>query len=393
MTVTHLIPLLPSLLKPNVSLETARLNWLPLFDAVLNALESPGSLQIASLSDNASLELYLQLRPERYEQIERLTSKGKLCLSPWYVQPNEPILNNLEAVIRNLGLGLSIAATFGQKPASCLLTTKRLSPQLPQLLHGVGIQGLTLPSAKENLRQNIWRASDGTPITISSIFRSDDIFDQSANHIPIVYPLSSPTSITGIHEISRRPNTLQSNLDNYFSALSHEKNLPEWTPPLAPDFAETASVFKRLMTIEYTLAAAYLQHNFPLPHPAEILRYAWRQAFINAPSDIISALESITENQIGVTADVYPDLLAFNNPGFRLITLKQPADGSDGIIIRGENLTSQNQPLVITSPHPFIQARQVDLFEQPSGQTCLPDSNGAFRFRLTPNQIITLHLK
>lgn len=56
--------------------------------------------------------LKITLRPERKKSIERLVRAGRLHVGPWYVQMDE-FLGGDETLIRNLIIGMRIAAEFG----------------------------------------------------------------------------------------------------------------------------------------------------------------------------------------------------------------------------------------------------------------------------------------
>lgn len=58
------------------------------------------------------LEDYLQVYPEKREQIQKLCDEGKLSLGPWYILQDE-FLTSSEANVRNLQIGHRDAAKFG----------------------------------------------------------------------------------------------------------------------------------------------------------------------------------------------------------------------------------------------------------------------------------------
>jgi mannosylglycerate hydrolase len=59
------------------------------------------------------LEDYLEIKPEKVNDLKMLISKGVLGVGPWYTQPDE-FLASPEALIRNLLLGHKIALSFGK---------------------------------------------------------------------------------------------------------------------------------------------------------------------------------------------------------------------------------------------------------------------------------------
>lgn len=139
-----------------------------LMDAVLDGLED-GRLRGPFQTDGQAiiLEDYLEIQPERREQVERFARDGKLVVGPWYVLPDEFIVSG-ESQLRNLRLGREIARRFGGKPSrsgfACDLFGHH--SQLPQLFAGFGIQtaflwrGINL----HDTRHLIWKGADGTEL-------------------------------------------------------------------------------------------------------------------------------------------------------------------------------------------------------------------------------------
>jgi mannosylglycerate hydrolase len=58
------------------------------------------------------LEDYLEIKPERAEEIRRLVAEGRLLIGPWYILPDEFLVSG-EATIRNLLFGRRLAQQFG----------------------------------------------------------------------------------------------------------------------------------------------------------------------------------------------------------------------------------------------------------------------------------------
>lgn len=58
------------------------------------------------------IEDYLQVHPERREQLERFIREGRIVIGPWYVLQDE-FLTSSEANVRNLLIGHQDAAKYG----------------------------------------------------------------------------------------------------------------------------------------------------------------------------------------------------------------------------------------------------------------------------------------
>ena len=97
-------------------------------------------------SDGQSImwEDYLEIRPEREEQIRRLAQEGRLRIGPWYVLTDELIVGG-ESLIRNLQRGLALASKFG-RPSRVGFVSDLFghTSQLPQILRGFDIDNAFL---------------------------------------------------------------------------------------------------------------------------------------------------------------------------------------------------------------------------------------------------------
>jgi len=120
------------------------------------------------------LEDYLDIRPQRRAELERLVRAKKLLIGPWYVQ-NDFFLTSGEATVRNLLAGRRIANAFGHCDAVGYVPDQfGLIGQLPQILRGFGIDNCifargydmggaeTPPVPQPN--EFLWAASDGSEV-------------------------------------------------------------------------------------------------------------------------------------------------------------------------------------------------------------------------------------
>lgn len=140
-----------------------------LLDTVLDGLNN-GALPGPFTTDGQAvlLEDYLEVRPERREQIVTLAANGKLVIGPWYVAPDE-FLSGGEALIRNLRRGAHVARQLGGQPSRAGLVCDQFGHigQLPQLLAGFGIHGILLwRGTNEQARHFRWYGSDGTMMPV-----------------------------------------------------------------------------------------------------------------------------------------------------------------------------------------------------------------------------------
>lgn len=113
------------------------------------------------------LEDYLEVRPERAEQVRALVQDGHFRVGPWYVLPDEFLVSG-ESLIRNLLLGRAVARKFGGRPsdAGFLCDMFGHNSQMPQILAGFGIRGAFLWRGTNMIDRRLfrWRGADGTEL-------------------------------------------------------------------------------------------------------------------------------------------------------------------------------------------------------------------------------------
>ena len=145
-----------------------RVRLVELLDEVLEGISS-GELRGPFQTDGQVILLddYLEVRPERREQVESAARDGKMVIGPWYVMPDEFLVSG-ESLIRNLELGRRRAREFGGEPSSIGFICDMFGhiSQMPQIFAGFGIgagflwRGVNLPDH----RHFLWKGADGTSI-------------------------------------------------------------------------------------------------------------------------------------------------------------------------------------------------------------------------------------
>ena len=85
------------------------------------------------------LEDYLEIRPEKKNELSRRIREGRIVIGPWYVMPDEFIVSG-ESIIRNHLLGSRIGKEFGPVSKTGYVPDPfgHLA-QLPQIFKGLGI--------------------------------------------------------------------------------------------------------------------------------------------------------------------------------------------------------------------------------------------------------------
>ena len=112
---------------------------------------------------------YLEMRPERTEELRALVAAGRIDAGPWYVQPDEWLVSG-ESLIRNLEIGASLCRELGGEPLRAGLCQDQFGHvgQLPQILRGFGIAtAFVLRGTGIDASQNayaLWRGADGSEL-------------------------------------------------------------------------------------------------------------------------------------------------------------------------------------------------------------------------------------
>lgn len=117
----------------------------------------------------APLEDYLEVRPEKKEELKKFINEGKILIGPWYVQPDEFLVNE-ESLVRNLLYGRLKGREFGHiMKIGYLPDTFGHTAQLPQILRGFGIDTFVFHRGigvefEELGTPFIWKSPDGSEV-------------------------------------------------------------------------------------------------------------------------------------------------------------------------------------------------------------------------------------
>ena len=148
------------------SFQNFRYRLVQLIDRLLQGWHD-GRLQGPFQTDGQAiiLEDYLEVRPEKRPEIEKLAKSGKLVIGPWYVMPDEFLVAG-ESLIRNLRTGRELARRLGGRPsqAGFICDIFGHNSQMPQIFAGFGIQAGFVWRGINQVDQRLfrWRAADGT---------------------------------------------------------------------------------------------------------------------------------------------------------------------------------------------------------------------------------------
>ncbi len=145
-----------------------RFRLVELIDQLLVLLDADPNYRYFTLDGQTIvLEDYLEIRPEREEEIRRYVQEGRLVIGPWYILPDE-FLVSPEATVRNILMGERVCRRFGPKMMIGYLPDPfGHIGQMPQILRGFGIDVACLWRGIGNQPTELqWRAPDGSAVLL-----------------------------------------------------------------------------------------------------------------------------------------------------------------------------------------------------------------------------------
>src|SRR3990172_13182939 len=155
--------------------QSFRVRLVGLFDQLIELFDSdPGYKHFLLDGHTIPIEDYLEVRPDRADDVERLVQTGKLQVGPWYIIPDEALPGG-EAHVRNFLRGHRVAARFGpvMKVGYNPDPFGQIAP-MPAILNGFGIRDATM-----------WRGIDDSLKTTEFFWRSHDGSEGLAIHQPM----------------------------------------------------------------------------------------------------------------------------------------------------------------------------------------------------------------
>ncbi len=146
-----------------------RFKLVHLIDKLLDLLERDSQFSSFLFDGQAIiLEDYLEIRPERRDELEKHIKSGRLWIGPWYVSPDEFLITP-ETHIRNVLMGDRICHGLGGKMlVGYLPDTFGHIGQMPQLLRGFGIDTACMWRGLDDQPCELdWQAPDGSSVLLS----------------------------------------------------------------------------------------------------------------------------------------------------------------------------------------------------------------------------------
>src|SRR4051794_15650859 len=124
-------------------LQGYRMRLVSLLDEVFDTLAKDPAYK-TFVMDGQSIPVYdyLEVRPERREQIARFVKEGRFKVGPWYVLPDEWLVSG-ESIVRKLKIGMRLADELGAPTSRAGFVCDQFGHigQLPQIFAQLGIGG------------------------------------------------------------------------------------------------------------------------------------------------------------------------------------------------------------------------------------------------------------
>ena len=135
--------------------------------------ERPTYSQFLLDGQSVILEDYLQVRPERREEVENYVKEGRITCGPWYNLPDLYPLDG-ECLVRNLLKGYRVSSEFGRTMNIAYTSFGwGQTAQFPQIYAGFGIDFCVTAKRLSNERcpeaEFMWESPDGTKILTSKL--------------------------------------------------------------------------------------------------------------------------------------------------------------------------------------------------------------------------------
>jgi mannosylglycerate hydrolase len=145
--------------------QSFRMQLIDLVDRVLEMLEADPDFAFTLDGQLATIDDYLEIRPEQQERIAAHVRSGRLAIGPWQILMDEFLVSG-ETLVRNLEAGWERALDFGEPmKVGYLPDMFGLVAQMPQLLRRAGLADAVvwrgIPAAVDRHAFR-WEAPDGS---------------------------------------------------------------------------------------------------------------------------------------------------------------------------------------------------------------------------------------
>jgi len=147
--------------------QSCRMQLVDLVDRVLDMLEAEPDFAFTLDGQLATIDDYLEIRPEQADRIRGHVKSGRLAIGPWQILMDEFLVSG-ETIVRNLEIGWHAAEAFGgAMPVGYLPDMFGHVAQMPQILRRAGIRHAVVwrgvPAAIDRHAFD-WVAPDGSTV-------------------------------------------------------------------------------------------------------------------------------------------------------------------------------------------------------------------------------------
>ncbi|MBP1991881.1 glycoside hydrolase family 38 N-terminal domain-containing protein [Paenibacillus eucommiae] len=149
------------------SFQGFRFRLVEMMNEMIEVMEKQADFQTFHLDGQTIvLEDFIEIAPEKKEQLARLIQEGRVVIGPWYVMPDEFLVSG-ESLIRNLLIGRHISKEWGTEPWKYGFVCDIFGhiAQMPQIFNGFDIpyallgRGLNEQDVPAHFR---WSSPDGS---------------------------------------------------------------------------------------------------------------------------------------------------------------------------------------------------------------------------------------
>ena len=175
-----------------------RARLVAMLDGLLDTLEGEPEYRFTLDGQSAALDDYLEIRPERLEQVRAAVRRGQLAVGPFQILLDEFCCDG-ESIVRNLEHGIASARRLGpEMRVGYLPDMFGHAAQMPQILCGFGIVDASLwrgVPARVDEHSFVWEALDGSRV------RVEYMWDGYGNALKLFEPLHKlPELVNGYVE-------------------------------------------------------------------------------------------------------------------------------------------------------------------------------------------------
>ncbi|KRT64120.1 MAG: alpha-mannosidase-like protein, alpha-mannosidase [Chloroflexi bacterium CSP1-4] len=147
--------------------QSFRLRLVELVDGLLDEMEADPRVRFTLDGQTATVDDYLEVRPENEQRVARLVAAGRLAVGPWRILMDEFLVSG-ETLVRNLEQGMRRATELGRVMAIGYLPDMfGHVAQMPQLLRRAGIEDAVVwrgvPAAIDR-HVFAWTGPDGSTV-------------------------------------------------------------------------------------------------------------------------------------------------------------------------------------------------------------------------------------